>query len=51
MLKILPIIAAQKLYPLRSIFIPQLPYFANKLAFLWVNSKYLKLRLEKIKLL
>ena len=28
-----------------SIFIPQFPCFANKLALLWVNSKYLKFRL------
>ena len=38
--KTLPIML--KLY---SIFIPQFPCFANKLALLWVNGKYLKLRL------
>ena len=34
-----------KFYLLCLIFIPQFPFFANKLALLWVNSKYLKLRL------
>jgi len=44
MLKILPIMlccTAQKIYSLCSIFIPQFPCFANKLALLWANSKYI----------
>ena len=31
--------------------IPQFPCFANKLALLWVNGKYLKLRLQILALL
>jgi len=58
MLKILPIMlcyTAQKFLPIMlelcSIFIPQLSCFDNKLALLWVNSKYLKLRLQILALL